>query len=265
MLDAEAAVVLRERRQVHDLPLLRLVIREHQALHVTCPHCQTVTAGAFPSEVPSRAQYGPRLRALSIYLVQQQVVPYGRVRTLLGDVFGGQLSLGTLVTWVGQAAATLVPVETQIKAALRQQPVLHSDETGVCRAGTLAWAHVTSTACCTHYAIHAKRDGAATEALAILPGFTGVSVHGGWAAYRTRATCRHTLCNIHHLRELTFLEEQFAQSWARKLKHLLLEMKVATDAARAQGQLQVAPAHREDFVARYQALLASGLAANLPP
>src|SRR5215831_15059907 len=31
-----AAVVLRERRQVHELPSVRLVVREHQALQVRC-------------------------------------------------------------------------------------------------------------------------------------------------------------------------------------------------------------------------------------
>src|SRR5579872_5578093 len=36
-LDATAPVVLRERRQVQDLPPQRLQITEHQALHVRCP------------------------------------------------------------------------------------------------------------------------------------------------------------------------------------------------------------------------------------
>lgn len=55
-LAADAPVVLRERRQVHELPPLRLVVREHQALHVRCPQCQTITVGTFPAEAPSRAQ-----------------------------------------------------------------------------------------------------------------------------------------------------------------------------------------------------------------
>lgn len=42
-----APVVVRERRQVHDLPVLRLVIREHQALHVACPHCHAALSAAF--------------------------------------------------------------------------------------------------------------------------------------------------------------------------------------------------------------------------
>jgi transposase len=53
---AAAALVRRERRQVHDLPPLRLRITEHQALHVECPACQTVSGGVFPPEAPSRAQ-----------------------------------------------------------------------------------------------------------------------------------------------------------------------------------------------------------------
>ncbi len=84
----EAEVVLRERRQVQELPPVRLVVTEHQALHVRCPACQTVSVGAFPAEAPSRAQYGPRLRALAVYLVEQQLVPYGRVREVLADLFG---------------------------------------------------------------------------------------------------------------------------------------------------------------------------------
>src|SRR5271166_6294840 len=144
-LPEEAPVVVRERRQVHELPPVRLVVTEHQALHVQCPACQAVSIGAFPAEAPSRAQYGPRLRALAVYLVEQQLVPYGRVRELLADLFAASLSLGTLVEWVQRAATILEPVEAQIKAALGRAPVLHSDETGVRHAGRLAWAHVAKT------------------------------------------------------------------------------------------------------------------------
>ena len=52
---------------------------------------------------------------------------------------------------------------------------------------------------------------------------------------RRRPTCRHALCNVHHLRELTFVEEQYDQPWAKDLKALLLEMRAAAEQARAQG------------------------------
>ncbi len=264
-LGADAPVVLRERRQVQDLPRLRVWVAEHQALHVRCPACQAVCVGAFPAEAPSRAQYGPRLRALCLYLVEQQLVPYGRVRDLLGDVFGARLSEGTLVAWVRQGAATRAPVEEQIKAALGRVPVLHNDETGVRRSGRLAWAHVASTARLTHYAIHTKRGSDATDEIGILPHFTGVSVHDGWTAYRAHTGCRHALCNIHHLRELTCLAEQYHQAWATELKALLLEMKAAVEQARQTGLQQLPVADRDRFVAHYRTLLAAGHAANPPP
>lgn len=264
-LPADAPVVGRERRQVHDLPPARLVVTEHQVLHLRCPHCAQVSVGAFPAEVASRAQYGPRLRALAVYLVGQQFIPYARVRTLCAEVFGLSLSTGTLVHWMQQAAAALEPVEQEIRTALRRAEVLHNDETGVRRAGQLAWAHVASTARLTHYAIHSKRGQEATDAIGILPGYQGVSVHDGWAAYQRQTTCRHALCNVHHLRELTFLEEEYEQGWAAELKHLLHEMRAATDQARQQEPHQLDAAARDALVARYDALLAAGLAANPPP
>jgi transposase len=264
-LSAAAPVVLRERRQVHELPPVRLVVTEHQALHVRCLTCQAVSVGAFPIAVPSRVQYGPHLRALCVYLVEQQLLPYGRVRELLGDLVGTPVSVGTLVEWVQEAAVALEPVEAQMKAALRQAPVLHNDETGVRQAGRLAWMHVASTKLLTHYAVHPKRGAEATAAIGILPGYRGVSVHDGWKPYWTHTSCRHALCNIHHLRELTFLHEHYHQPWAKELKDLLREMKGAADQARADGVAQLPWATRKDFVARYDALLAAGLAANPPP
>ena len=263
-LSAEASVLVRERRQVQELPPIRLHVTEHQALHLRCPVCQAVTAGRFPAEVPSRVQYGPRLRALTVYLVEQQLVPYGRVRELLADLVGAALSVGTLVEWVSQAAATLEPVEAQIKAALGRAPVLHSDETGVRQAGRLAWIHVASTRQLTHYGVHPKRGAEATTDIGILPTYQGVSMHDGWKPYRAHSACRHALCNIHHLRELTFLHEQYQQTWAKDLKDLLREMNVATDQARTAGAARLPPTDRDRFVARYETLLATGLAANPP-
>lgn len=255
-----------ERRQVLDLPSIRLHVREHRAGHVRCPACGELAVAAFPAEVASRIQYGPRLRALVVYLVEQQLVPYARVRDLLADLLGQALSVGTLVRMVQECAQALAPVEEALKAQAQAAPVLHNDETGVRVAGRLEWIHVSSTATLTHYGVHAKRGTAATDAIGILPAFGGVSVHDGWKPYQTYIGCRHALCNVHHLRELTFVEEELHQPWAGELKHLLQEMTAAVVAARAGGMTNLPPGQRQALHTRFEALLLAGLAANpLPP
>lgn len=258
-----------ERRQVQELPPVRLQVTEHQILHVRCPACGETTEAQAPAGVNAPQQYGPRLRAVASYLVQQQFVPYARVRELFAEVFGAALSVGTLVNLVRLGAARLHGVEEEIKAALCQAPVLHHDETGLRVVGAegtqLEWTHVTCTKELTHYARHAARGAAALEAIGILPGFRGVSVHDGWTSYRHYRTCRHALCNAHHLRELTFFDEELHQAWAGQLKRLLREMRTAVEQVRAAGATHLPRAIRDDFIARYEALLGEGLAKNPQP
>jgi transposase len=90
-------------------------------------------------------------------------------------------------------------------------------------------------------------------------------VHDGCRPYRAHTSCRHALCNIHHLRELTFLGEQYGQSWAKELKDVLRLMKAAAEQARSAGADHLPAAERDSFVARYEHLLAAGLADNPPP
>jgi transposase len=195
-----------ERRQVQELPPTRLHVIEHRILHVCCPSCGATTEAEAPAGVSAPPQYGPRLRAVAAYLVEQQFLPYARVREFFADVLSAALSVGTLVNLVRQAADRLQGVEEEIKTALCRALVLHHDETGLRVAGADGarpeWTHVTRIKELTHYARHAARGAAALEALGIVTGYAGTSIHDGWTSYRHYRTCRHALCNAHHLREL---------------------------------------------------------------
>ncbi len=85
-----------ERRQVVDVPTPRLWVAEHQAEQKQCPACQHITVASFPPEVAAPVQYGPRLGAMAVYLVQQQLLPWARACEVLSDLLGATLSEGTL-------------------------------------------------------------------------------------------------------------------------------------------------------------------------
>jgi len=182
-----------ERRQVQELPPMRLHVTEHRLLHLRCPACGATTEAAAPAGVSAPQQYGPRLRSVATSLVEQQFVPYARVREFFADVLGAALSVGTLVNLVRLGAERLQGAEEEIRAALRRAPVLHHDETGL-RVAQVAgadggtrceWTHVTCTKELTHYARYAARGAAALEAIGILPGYAGTSIHDGWTSYQS--------------------------------------------------------------------------------
>lgn len=259
----EVASLVVERRQVIDLPPKRVLVIEHQAHQKCCPACQQISAAAFPDDVRAPVQYGAAMGAVGVYLVQQQLLPYERACEVIEDLLGPSISVGTLQGLVERCAKQLEPVEQQIKAALCQADVLHQDETGLYVAGQRHWMHVSSTEQLTHYAVHAKRGKEALDAIGILADFAGVSVHDGWKSY-WQFLCQHALCNVHHLRELTFFEEEQHQEWAGHMKTLLLDIKAAVEQARAEGRSSLHPLEVADWKAQYAALLEEGYRANPP-
>src|SRR5260221_7172464 len=259
----EVGCVRVKRRQVIDLPPQRVVVIEHQSEQKCCPACQQISVAAFPEDVRAPVQYGAACGAVAVYLVQQQLLPYERACEVMQDVLGLTMSVGTLQALVQRCAKSLEAVEQQIKTALSCAEVLHQDETGLYVAGQRHWMHVSSTPQLTHYAVHPKRGKKALEAIGILKDFQGVSVHDGWRSY-WQYPCQHALCNVHHLRELTFLHEEQQQDWAGQMKTVLLDIKAAVDQARVEGHPSLPSLEVADWKAQYLAVLHQGYQANPP-
>lgn len=247
---ASAAVA----RQVFDLPPVALEVTEHRALEKRCPFCGCVTWGTFPSEVPALVQYGPRLKALVLYLNTYQLLPFERLSQAIFDLTGQSLSTGTLSEIVRQGADRLTGCCAEIRQQVETSPVVHADETGLYINGELFWLHVASTMDETFYAVTKQRGKAGMDAVGVLAKVTGTMVHDGLSAYQHYEGCTHALCNAHHLRELRALEEA-GIPWAKRMTRLLLEMKEVVDAARAAGLGQPAPEVVAPFVARYGRLI----------
>lgn len=253
----QVAPVMVERRQVVDLPPPQVIVREHQAQTKDCPHCHQRSKAVFPMEVRAPIQYGTSVGARAVYLSQQQLLPFARVCEVLEDLLGVRLCEASVREMIQRCHKTLEGVEQHIKHALSKAEVIHQDETGLYVAGKRLWTHVTCTSTLTHYQVHVSRGQQALQAIGILPGYMGISVHDGFRSY-FRYGCEHALCNVHLLRELTFLAEEQGLWWAAKLKTLLLEMKVATEQARTQGKSGLHPLEVVDWERRFLHLLAEG-------
>src|SRR5713226_5604711 len=253
-----------ERRQVMDLPVKRLWVTEHRVEEKQCPRCFHLTRASFPASVKAPAQYGTGIAALAVSLLEGQAVPYARASHLLQDLLGIQLQASSIASFVKTCHQQLAEVEKELKSALAKAAVLNQDETGL-RVGKAGWwVHVCSTERLTHYAAHPSRGRVALDAIGIAKKFRGTSVHDGLVSYQGYSFTQ-ALCNVHHLRELTFVEEELKQPWARKMKELLLEMKAEVERAKAEGSHELDVLVLAHFLRSSDEILTEGSLANPPP
>lgn len=235
-------VVSVERRQVREVPVPQMVVTEHQAVRKYCPRCQRLQVAAFPETVRAAVQYGPSVQALGVYLNQYHLVPLSRTTQLLRDLLGIEVSTGSIVGWVQAASKTLLPVDEQIKAALKKEVVKHKDETGAFalgKNGKQHWFHVTGTARFTHYHFHRSRGRAALLEDGIMTDETGIYVHDGYGPYFTFEQVQHALCGVHLLRDLIAISERTGDAWAQQMIWVLKIFKAITEEARAAGLPQL--------------------------
>ena len=261
----DGELVGEETRQVFDLPPVRLRVCEHRAQRRRCA-CGHVTSAVFPAGVSAPTQYGPRMRALGIYLTAAQHLPYKRAAGLLSDWLGASLSTGTLVAFVKDGASDLSAFLDRVHEQIICSPVVHFDETGV-RAGRRGrWLHSSSTNTLTFYALHDRRGTEGIDHAGVLARFEGIAIHDGWPQYRTYGSATHALCNAHHLRELLAIIEgdPEGQSWAAKIDILLRALHITVQDAKATGEPSLDPWTLAGYRAAYEQIIVLGHQQNPP-
>ena len=248
-------------RQVFDLPEIALRSSEHR-VHTRRCGCGHETTAAFPHAVSAPTQYGPRVRALGLYLVSYQHLPYARAARLLSDWVGAPVSTGTLAAFVARGAEDLGPFLDEIHAQIIASPVAHFDETGARADGKLRWLFCSSTERETFYSLHDKRGFDGLDHAGVLPHFTGVAVHDGFKPYRNYINVQHALCNVHHLRELLGVIEQQPddpqQAWAVRMDRLLRELHAHVQHVRAAGDGWLESSELAGYRAAYEQIISLG-------
>jgi transposase len=236
---AVAVEVGLERRQVFDIPEICVAVTEHELVKRRCG-CGTVTRADAPQGVDAPVQYGPNVAAIVVYLYVGQFLSKDRTARALAELFGTPISPGTVAAMTARAATGLEAFTGRVRGRLADAEVAHFDETGLRVAGRLQWVHSASSGKYVLITVHPKRGVEAMDAAGVLPRFTGVAVHDGWAPYDTYAQARHARCNAHLLRELQAVLDhhnatggQGTWCWAEQAADALCTMKRLVDEALA--------------------------------
>ena len=247
------------KRQVFEIESGSLSVIEHRLAAKVCPACRNVAKEQFPPSVKAPAQYGASVLSRAVYLHLYQLLPVARTQEAMRDLFGCDISQASIGRAARLCSDKLIRCEQRIKAAIRESKVIGADETGIRINGATAWVHVARTNTLTHLSTHTNRGKAAFDAIGILNQYKGTLVRDGWLSYKWYQQCRHSLCNAHQLRDLTFIGEAEPphKEWTDALAKLLIEIKEAVETARDSLQTELDSELRKDFLSRYDFLTAT--------
>ena len=208
-------LLLRKRvEQEIDIIPAKKIIREHITYSKLCPNCHQVNQSSFPEGLYKPIQYGKAIKAKSVYYNERQLIPYARVKEFMKDEYGLNISTGTLVNFKKECYEKASFPASKIKQKIIGSKVCGFDETGIKINGKLNWIHTASTSTLTHFEVHPRRGMKGIESSGIFQNFSGRAIHDHWKWYFNNTNCEHGLCNAHHLRELTFAEERYNQTWS---------------------------------------------------
>jgi transposase len=233
-----------------DIPR-RPVVRRFDIHCGRCRSCGRSCRGRHPLQTSdatgaAASQLGPDAQAAVVLLNKEAGLSYRKVARAFDALFGIRLTRGACTQIVLRAGRRLLPAYREVRQRLKESKRLTPDETGWRVGGQPAWLHCWVGDGATAYDIHPQR-GAEALAAVIGPGWDGILIHDGWAAYDRFEAAAHQQCVAHVLRRARELEQSQvgrAREFPRRVVALLRGALRVRDAALA-GEVGEAELARE--------------------
>jgi transposase len=188
------------RRQVAELPPIAVRVSEHRLHRVCCPECAVVTAAEPPAG--SRWAFGPRLQAAVVTLAVRNRISRRDATELARELFGVELSTGTVDAIVQRAGEALAAAHTRLEQEIKRSPVVNIDETGWKTGGDrrMLWGALTRRTAV--FRIAAGRHAAEAQIM-LGERYNGIVCSDRWRAYDYLDPTRRQLCWAHLRRDFT--------------------------------------------------------------
>ena len=199
-------------------------VTEHRHYEKVCT-CGCHNRGYAPRKRGgSPITYGKTIRAIVTYLNIVQCVPYGRLQTIMRELFSVPMSQGTIKNIINHTMKRAGPAVRLLEDMLRKSRVVGFDESGCYNQKRLDWAWIAQTAYVT---LCFRASGRAAKVLEDRLGDAMkkmVAVTDRHSAYFAIDFLGHQVCLAHLLRELEYLSElDKGQQWSTDVQKLLRE------------------------------------------
>jgi transposase len=109
------------------------------------------------------------------------------IQGLLKDIFGIEISLGTVSMSDALVSEALKPAEEEVKAAIQESSRVHCDETGHRREGKRGWVWIALSGLICLFQAHSSRSAAVTKQL-LGENYAGTLISDRYSAYNKLKT-----------------------------------------------------------------------------
>ena len=113
-----------------DVEPARFTVQRHIRPQYACRACQTVSAAPIPAAIIDGGLATPGLHAWVIIQKYQDHLPLYRIEQI-SSRYGVTIPRSTLADWIGRHGVALQPLAERLGERLKQQRILHADETPV--------------------------------------------------------------------------------------------------------------------------------------
>ncbi|NIM06284.1 MAG: IS66 family transposase [Armatimonadetes bacterium] len=218
------------KRQVIDIPIVAVQVREHRFISRYCGVCgkRFTPKADLSHEVLGSHRVGIRLMSLVAYLAIKGRMTKRTIQSFLRAVYGLHLGLGEITKILHTVAECGREEKERLLALVRGSPYINADETGWREDGLNGYIWTFSTKDVRYFAFRKSRSGEVAKE-AIGDEYLGTVVTDRYAAYNALLAERQ-ICWAHLLRDLTKLSERNpddveAASFAEAIKGLYLRAK----------------------------------------
>jgi len=209
-----------ERRQVINLPVIKVKYIEHQTYSKVC-QCGHITEGKFPKYIKTSIQYGQTIESLISYFYARHYIPFRRMKEIFIDIFGLPISEGGIHYLLKHFTIKALPFYEIIRVKIERSLNVRSDETGAKLNGEKSWFWVWCNDKYT-YIVHSGNRSIKTIKDAFPLGFKNAIInHDRWGSQLNTPAKGHQLCTAHLQRDFNYLIELYESEWAAKFKAIL--------------------------------------------
>jgi transposase len=165
----------------------------------------TQTPETINSKLPNyNTVYSDNVKAWVAYLSVEHAISEDRISRLFKDLFGIDLSIGSVNNFLTKSEILINPIYTKILQALQSQEILGSDETFLSLNGKLGLLWNWN---CPRYSYFYASDSRKYQNVTdTIPDFKGVLISDRYGA-QLKLGCKHQLCTVHIIRNLKALPD----------------------------------------------------------